>query len=131
MVLLDTNICIYLIKKQSPSIVEKLKSVPMDSLGISSITLAELEFGIAKSKFQEKNQQALQNFLLPFVIYPFDDLAAMEYGNLRYYLEKKGKTIGSLDLLIAAHALSLKSTLITNNVKEFKRVPKLLIENWK
>ncbi|GAB4548130.1 MAG: type II toxin-antitoxin system VapC family toxin [Pleurocapsa sp.] len=128
--LLDTNICIYIIKQKPPEVLEKFNNYQVGDIGISSITVAELEFGVQKSQFLTKNHQALAQFLLPLQIADFDNAAAIVYGNIRAKLEKQGTPIGSLDTLIAAHALSLKVTLITNNVKEFSRVPNLKLDNW-
>lgn len=128
--LLDTNICIYIIKQKPPGVLQKFNTYQVGDIGISAITVAELEFGVQKSQFPTRNQQALTQFLLPLEIANFDRAAALVYGNLRATLEKRGTPIGSLDTLIAAHALSLQVTLITNNVKEFKRVPNLKLENW-
>ena len=128
--LLDTNICIYIIKQKPPKVLQKFNSYQVGDIGISSITVAELEFGVQKSQFPERNQQALIQFLLPLTVVDFDRAAAVIYGDIRASLEKKGKPIGSLDTLIAAHALSLQVTLVTNNVKEFSRVPDLQLDNW-
>lgn len=128
--MLDTNICIYLIKKKPMEVLERLRSYPIEAVGISAITLAELMFGAAKSSHPEKNQDALNSFLAPMEIAPFDSLAAFHYGGIRSYLELQGKPIGSLDLLIAAHAKSLNTTLVTNNLREFRRVPGLKVDNW-
>ena len=128
--LLDTNICIYIIKQKPPEVLEKFQAYNVGDLGISSIYVAELEFGVYKSKFPERNQQALEQFLLPLTIVDFDADAANMYGKIRAILEKQGTPIGSLDTLIAAHALSLGVTLITNNVKEFSLIPNLKLENW-
>lgn len=128
--LLDTNICIYLIKQKPPEILQRFNTNQVGDLGISSITVAELEFGVQKSQFTQKNQQALEQFLIPLNIVNFDRAAAIIYGDLRATLAKQGTPIGSLDTLIAAHALSLNVTLITNNVKEFDRIPNLKLDNW-
>jgi tRNA(fMet)-specific endonuclease VapC len=128
--LLDTNICIYIIKKRPIHVFDKFKSLPIGSIGISTITLAELQFGIMKSSDPEKNQEALDKFLTPLEIIDFDFKATIDYGKIRADLEKKGTPIGPLDTLIAAHAKSLDLTLITNNEKEFGRIPGLKIENW-
>ena len=128
--LLDTNICIYLIKQKPPDILPKFNTHQVGDIGVSSITVAELEFGVQKSQFPQKNQQALEQFLIPLNIVNFDRAAAIIYGDIRAKLEKQGTPIGSLDTLIAAHALSLNVTLITNNVKEFKRLPNLKLDNW-
>ena len=128
--LLDTNICIYLIKQKPPQVLQKFNNYDVGDIGISSITVAELEFGVKKSQFVTKNKQALEQFLLPLNVVDFDLAAATIYGDIRAYLENKGTPIGSLDTLIAAHALSLSVTLVTNNEQEFKRVPNLKLENW-
>lgn len=128
--LLDTNICIYIIKQKPPEVLQKFNTYQVGDIGISSITVAELEFGVQKSQRPEQNKQALIQFLLPLTIVSFDDVAASTYGKIRATLEKQGTPIGSLDTLIAAHALSLRVTLITNNVKEFSHVANLKFENW-
>jgi tRNA(fMet)-specific endonuclease VapC len=128
--LLDTNICIYIIKQKPPEVLQKFNRYHVGDIGISSITIAELEYGIQKSKSSEKNREALTQFLLPLTIADFDVSAATMYGIIRSTLEKQGNPIGSLDTLIAAHALSLQVSLITNNIKEFNRVPNLNLENW-
>lgn len=128
--LLDTNICIYIIKNRPIIVFDKFKSLLIGSIGISTITLAELQFGIMKSSNPQKNQEALDKFLTPLEIIDFDSKATIDYGIIRANLEKKGTPIGSLDTLIAAHAKSLDLTLITNNEKEFERIPGLKIDNW-
>jgi tRNA(fMet)-specific endonuclease VapC len=128
--LLDTNICIYIIKKKPQSVIERLSNFSANEIGVSSITVAELEYGARKSAFPERNFVALQQFLSPFNLYPFDNTAAAEYGLIRADLETKGQPIGALDFLIAAHAKSLGLILVTNNEKEFSRVDGLRIENW-
>ena len=128
--LLDTNICIYIIKKQPLQVIQKLQSLDVSEVAISSITLSELEYGIAKSSHPEKNKLALAKFLAPIEVLTFDDKAAQEYGQIRATLEKAGKPIGPLDTLIAAHAFSLSCILVTNNIKEFERVTELQLENW-
>lgn len=128
--LLDTNTCIYVIKMKPEAVRRRFESIPIGDIAISSVTLSELQYGIAKSTMPERNQAALDAFLLPLEILPFDDDAARIYGTLRAFLEKKGQPIGSMDMLIAAHALSLDMTLVTNNLREFQRVPKLRLEDW-
>lgn len=128
--LLDTNICIYIIKQKPLEVLQKFNAYNVGDIGISSISVAELEFGVQKSKFPIRNQQALAQFLLPLTIVDFDAAAATMYGKIRATPEKQGTLVGSLDTLIAAHALSLRVILITNNVKEFSRVPNLKLENW-
>ena len=128
--LLDTNICIYVIKQRPASVVKRIQSVPIEDIGISSITVAELEHGVAKSDHSEANRIALLEFLSPFGILDFGQMAAHKYGIIRSTLEKEGRLIGPMDLLIAAHAVSESVVLVTNNEREFARVPNLLIENW-
>jgi len=127
--LLDTNICIYLINERPKKAIAHFKRHSIGDIGISSITASELAFGIAKSG-SLKNRVALEAFLLPLQILEYDANAAMVYGDIRAALEKKGKTIGPLDMLIAAHALSRQLVLVTNNEKEFRRVDQLKVENW-
>ena len=128
--LLDTNICIYIIKQKPKSVLSRFANISPLDIGVSTITVAELEYGVAKSLFPQQNRAALQKFLSPLNIYDFDANAGVLYGLLRSKLESKGATIGSLDMLIAAHALSLNCTLVTNNTREFERVEGLEIENW-
>lgn len=129
-VMLDTNICIYLIKRQPPNILDHFLSHPVGDIGISSITAAELAYGVSKSRHATKNRQALEQFLAPLEVASFDQVAAWAYGRLRAQLEVKGTPIGSMDMLIAAHALSLGVRLVSNNVREFRRVPGLRLANW-
>lgn len=127
--LLDTNICIYIINRRPPEVFRHFDGVAAGQIGISSITHAELDFGVVKSG-SRRNRVALDKFLLPLEIMPFDADAARQYGKLRTQLELAGTPIGALDTLIAAHALALGITLITNNTREFERVPKLRLEDW-
>lgn len=128
--LLDTNICIYLIKEKSEKLLKKLQTKDINDIGISSLTQAELEYGVFKSQRQSQNKLALLEFLAPITIIPFGEGEAERYGEIRASLEKSGKTIGNMDLLIGAHALSKNLTLVTNNEKEFNRIVGLVIENW-
>ena len=128
--MLDTNTCIYIIKRKPSEVIKRFKRTNISQIGISSITLSELSYGVSKSSKPEKNQLALAQFIAPLVILPYGDEAAPYYGELRAYLEKQGTPIGSLDMLIAAHALSNACTLVTNNKKEFIRIPNLKIDNW-
>ncbi len=128
--MLDTNICIYLIKEQPHSVLERFATHAVGTIGISIVTLAELEYGVSKSSRPAKNREALDEFIAPLEVELFDRPATVAYGKLRTTLERKGQLIGSMDLLIAAHALSLNVRLITHNVKEFGRVPGLQIEDW-
>ncbi len=129
-ILLDTNICIYLIKKKPKQVLDRINEYAVGNIGLSSITVAELAFGVQKSQKREQNQDALMQFLATLEIAAFDARAATSYGIIRAQLEKRGTPIGSMDTLIAGHAASLGVTLITNNVKEFSRVPDLVVENW-
>jgi tRNA(fMet)-specific endonuclease VapC len=128
--LLDTNICIYLIKRRPAHVLRRLKEHSIFEIGISCITLSELEYGIHKSSQPFRNRIALAEFLAPFEILAFDDKAALEYGTLRWDLERRGQPIGGMDLLIAAHALSSQCVLVTNNEREFGRIPSLTVQNW-
>lgn len=128
--LLDTNICIYLIKQKPQKVLAKFKTLALSDIGISSITVAELEYGVCKSQQQEKNHDALMQFLIPLEIVEFDQAAATVYGLIRSDLENRGLVIGAMDMLIAAHALSLSVTLVSNNVREFSRIANLSLENW-
>ena len=127
--LLDTNICIYLINERPKKVLTHFKRHSLGDIGISSITASELAFGVAKSA-SSKNSAALEAFLLPLNVVDYDAGAAMIYGDIRATLEKQGKTIGPLDMLIAASALSRQLILVTNNEKEFRRISKLQVENW-
>ena len=129
--LLDTNICIYIINEKPKKVLRKFELYPVHEFAISSITHAELQFGVEKSKKKDINQNALDEFLLPLTILPFHGKKLVaSYGEIRAFLESKGKTIGPLDTLIAAHALSLDLTIVSNNIKEFSRIPDLKSENW-
>ena len=128
--MLDTNTCIYIIKRKPLEVIERFKRTEISQIGISSITLSELQYGVSKSSRPEQNQMALAQFVAPLEILPFEEEAAQYYGDLRVHLERQGTPIGSLDMLIAAHALSVACTLVTNNEKEFGRIPSLKIENW-
>ena len=128
--MLDTNICIYLIKQHPPKVLKHFKAHAVGDIGISSITLAELRYGVFKSQHIEKNQQALDEFILPLEIADFDEKAAQEYGSIRAELERAGSPIGSMDMLIGAHAHALGVTLVTNNTKEFKQIKNLKIVDW-
>ena len=127
--LLDTNTCIYIINRRPPGVFARFEALTVGEVGISSITGAELAFGVAKSG-SERNRQALNKFLVPLDICAFEEAAMRQYGMLRSRLERLGTPIGALDTLIAAHALALGCVLVTNNVREFQRVPGLALENW-
>ena len=128
--LLDTNICIYLIKKSPQKVFARFRQLSVGEVGLSVITYAELEYGVSRSHDPARNRIALSEFLAPLEMLDFPVQAAPLYGTLRASLVRSGRMIGPLDLLIAAHALHLGATLITNNLKEFSRVPDLKIDNW-
>ena len=128
--MLDTNICIYLIKQQPRQMIDKFQGIAPGEITISTVTVAEMMYGVGKSQHKEKNKAALESFLAPLEIVDFNFRAAQHYGVVRAYLEKKGKPIGAYDLMIAAHALSLGLVLVTNNKREFQRIPDLIVENW-
>lgn len=128
--MLDTNICIYLIKQRPARVVLELAKQEVGEVGVSTITEAELRHGVARSQNFERSQAALERFLLPLVVADFDSSAARAYGLIRASLERQGTPIGPLDTLIAAHALSLDVILVTNNEREFRRVPRLSLANW-
>lgn len=128
--MLDTDSCIALIKRKAASVLRRLTSLEPGEAGISTITLAELRYGVAKSAQMEKNRLALDEFLLPLEVADFDEPTAESYGMVRAALEKAGTPIGPLDTQIGAHALSLGATLITHNSREFRRIPGLAVEDW-
>jgi len=133
--MLGTDICIYMIKhykekRHTEKLLSKIKTISVGDIAISSITFSELLYGVEKSQHQSKNKAALMQFVMPLEIISFDDIAALHYSEVRASLESKGKPVGAMDLLIAAHARSLGLVIVTNNTKEFKRVPKLSVENW-
>jgi len=128
--MLDTNICIYIIKNRPKSVRERFETFKVGQLCLSSITVSELIYGAYKSSDPKKNLQALEMFLMPFEIMEYGYDAAQQYGRLRASLEKRGRVIGGLDMQIAAHALSLDMAIVTNNEKEFVRVDGLRVENW-
>jgi tRNA(fMet)-specific endonuclease VapC len=130
MVMLDTNICIYIIKQKPPEVLERFLEYQVGDIAISAITLAELRYGVAKSHYWEKNAKALDEFIIPLEVLPFDEEATRSYGEIRAALEKAGTPVGSMDLLIAAHAVSLGVTLVTNNTKEFNRISGLKVVDW-
>jgi len=129
-ILLDTDICIYAINRKQPEILERVRDYQIGEVGISSITYAELRFGVENSNRIGDNMERLERFVLPLEIIPFDAEAGRQYGRIRTDLKRAGCPIGSNDLLIAAHALSLNATLVTNNTREFERVVGLRVEQW-
>ena len=128
--LLDTDTCIYLIKRQPAQALARLQALDISQVGISTITLSELEYGVSKSSKPEQNKLALAEFAAPLEIIAYGDAAAAQYGRIRTLLESQGTPIGPPDTLIAAHASDLACTLVTNNDREFSRIPSLVVENW-
>jgi tRNA(fMet)-specific endonuclease VapC len=128
--MLDTNVCIFLIHKKAAGVLARLRQHAMGEIGVSTITVAELRYGADKSQRPAQNHAALDAFLAPLVRVGFDSAAADCYGPVRAELERLGMTIGPLDTLIAAHALSLDAILVTNNSAEFSRVSGLTLEDW-
>ena len=128
---LGTDTCIYIIKRRPKGVVERFENkIDVRDVGVSGITVAELRYGAEKSGFGERNLRALDLFISSLNVYPFGEVVTPVYAQLRATLERQGTPIGPLDTLIAAHALSLEATLVTNNTREFSRVPELLVENW-
>ncbi|KAF0219216.1 MAG: PilT domain-containing [Geobacteraceae bacterium] len=128
--MLDTNICIYIIKQRPAAVLKHFLEYQIGDIGISSITISELRYGVAKSAHREKNAKALDEFIIPLEVVSFDEEAAHVYGDIRATLEKGGTPIGAMDMLIAAHAVSLGIPLVTNNPREFGRIPALKIIDW-
>ena len=128
--LLDTNICIYALKNRPLAVLERLQAVGRGAVALSVITVLELRQGAEKSQQREANHSRLDFFFAPLRIFPFDEEAAAVAARIRAHLERQGTPIGDLDSLIAAHALARDLTLVTNNLREFARVPGLSTENW-
>ena len=128
--MLDTNLCIYLIKRRPAEVVRRFLAQDPAELCISAVSYAELMHGVEKSQAPQKNRLALSLLLSPLAILPFDGRAAEEYGRIRADLERRGAPIGPMDLLIAAHARAAGLTVVTNNTREFDRVDGLTVENW-
>ena len=128
--LLDTNVCIHIIRHRPQAVLRRFEDYGIGEAGISSVTVAELRYGAEKSSRPEQNLEALGRFLLPLEVLAFGQEAAAAYGRIRAVLEKAGTPIGPLDTLIAAHAVSVGVTLVTNNTREFRRVPGLEVEDW-
>ena len=128
MILLDTNICIYVINAKPPEVLARFHRFHLGDIGLSTVVAAELAYGVAKSG-SERNRKALEMFLAPLELMPFDSPAVWAYGELRADLERLGLPIGSLDTMIAAHALSMNAVLVTNNTREFSRIAGLKLEN--
>ena len=128
--LLDTNICVFVIRRKSATVLTRLEKYAADEVGISAVTLAELRYGADKSQRPAQNHAALDAFLVPLLTVDFDADVAECYGRVRTELERRGMPIGPLDTMIAAHSLCLGIPLVTNNTGEFSRVPGLQLEDW-
>jgi len=130
MYLLDTNICIYIINNRPKQVVEHIKKLKVHQIKLSAISLAELEYGVSKSKSRDKNRRALVDFVTAFDIVDFNDADAEVFGIIRAELERKGQVIGAYDMQIAAQAITRDLILVTNNTSEFIRIPNIKLENW-
>ena len=130
MYILDTNICIFAIKKKFPQLLNKISEHLNDGVYISSLTVAELEYGVSNSQYPEKNRIALLEFLSIFNILDFREADAVPYGIIKTNLRRNGNVIGPIDMLLAAQGISNNMTMVTNNIKEFERVEGLKIEDW-
>ena len=128
--MLDTDAASYIMKRSNPNVLKKLKEIPPDDISISAVVLSELRFGVAASPNATKSEEALKLFLQYVQVLPYPVEAAEDYGQIRAELKRRGAPIGGNDLLIAAHARSLGLVLVTNNMREFSRVPGLKVENW-
>jgi tRNA(fMet)-specific endonuclease VapC len=128
--LLDTNTCIYIIKRSPEEVMRRFQRLRVGDVGVSAVTVGELQFGVSNSSQPERNQRALTEFLAPLEVLDFPAAAAAVYGEIRAHWQQAGKPIGSYDLLLAAHAQHANLTLVTNNVREFARVPDLRTDNW-
>ena len=128
--MLDTNICLYIAKKKPIEVLERFEELTVGEVGMSTITYGELQFGLHKSEHPKKTLSILEGLvgLIPPLPLPFE--TGRHYGKIRHTLEKKGQLIGNNDLWIAAHALALNLILVSNNTKEFERIPHLKLENW-
>jgi tRNA(fMet)-specific endonuclease VapC len=127
---LDTDISSYIMKGSEPNVMKRLAGIPVGDVSISAISKAELMYGIEISPRQAQDRARLEVFLRHMIVLDFPQDAASDYGEIRAWLKKRGTMIGANDLLIAAHARSLGLILVTNNTREFRRVPQLMIENW-
>ncbi len=130
MFLLDTNICVFLMKNRYPELAQRLLSSDPAEIAVSSVTVYELAYGAARSRWPEKNRNQVRLFLAPFTVIPFDSGDAIVAGEIRYLLEKAGTPIGPYDLQIAAQGLARGFTVVTHNTGEFSRVPNLRIADW-
>jgi tRNA(fMet)-specific endonuclease VapC len=128
--ILDTSVCVEILRGRADNAVNRIRECADDEIGISIITLAELQYGTARSNRPEHHAEVVIDFVTPLVVLPFDAEAAKVYGEVRAALERAGTPIGPLDTLIASHAISVNAAIVTNNVREFQRVAGLHVENW-
>jgi tRNA(fMet)-specific endonuclease VapC len=128
--LLDTDTCVAIIRQRRGPLVDRLFAQPVGDVGVSAITAAELAYGVQKSRDPARNAQALERFLIPLALAPFDEAAARAYGAVRADLEAAGRTIGAMDMLIGAHAIALGACLLTGNAREFSRIRGLQVDSW-
>lgn len=128
--MLDTDTCSYIMKRSNDAILKRLQRVPVSDVCTSVITKSELLFGVEVSPRRQQDDSALSAFLRYVDVLDFPDAASLHYASIRAHLKTSGTMIGANDLFIAAHSRSLGLTLVTNNTREFGRVPKLKIENW-
>ena len=129
MILLDTNICIHIINARPPHVLARFREHPLGGVAVSSVTACELAYGVAKTG-SARNEQALQMFLAPLDVLAFDEGVVWRYAHLRADLERRGQPLGPMDTMIAAHALALDAVLVSNNTREFARIPGLRLDNW-
>ncbi len=130
MFLLDTNICIYAMKGTYPSLNQRLITVPPEEILVSSVTVGELEYGAAKSRWGERTRQVLQTFLANYEIIPFDEMDAIYFGKFRAELAFSGTPIGAYDVMIGAQGVARNLIVVTHNTREFCRIPGLILEDW-
>jgi tRNA(fMet)-specific endonuclease VapC len=130
MYMLDTDICSYIIRERPVSVLEKFKHIDASNLCVSAVTQAELLYGIARSSSKKVNREIVDDFTSRLIVLDWNSAAAEEYGALRASLEAKGRPIGTMDLMIASHALSIGAAVVTNNTRHFSIVPKLKTINW-
>jgi tRNA(fMet)-specific endonuclease VapC len=128
--MLDTNTCIHLIKYRADPLYRRMSTIPVEDVTVSGIVAAELWYGVALSRKKRQNEAALKDFLGYVDVLDWPNEAGPVYGRIRAHLKRKGTPIGAMDLLIATHALFLDAVLVTDNTREFERVPDLKLENW-
>lgn len=128
--MLDTNTCIYTMKRQPPEVKRRLAKIPIGEVGISGIVAAELWYGVTQSARKKHNEESLAQFLEFLAMEDWPAEAAPEYARMRSHLRKEGTPIGAMDLLIASHAVVRGAMLVSDNLREFRRVPGLRVESW-